>query len=295
MLAAPGDKPFQDADWIYEPKLDGYRIVAVRNGDQVRLTSRGGADFAGTFPAIAAALRALPHRRLVLDGELVGFDEQGKPSFAALQGMSKKRIGGKNDRAVLFVFDLLHIEGVNTRGQPQTERRRMLEAAVQQSAYLQLVHAQDDGTALFDAAAKMGMEGIVAKRKDAVYRPGARSAAWLKILAFKRADMLVLGYTGFGRVESLLVGYRRSGRLKYAASVTGLGALAMSLLPVLQTLPGAPACARIAGARWLRPMLVVEVRYRELTRDGKLRHATFYRLGEEIAPAEGDFPPVVLL
>lgn len=289
MLATRGDRPFTDADWAYEPKLDGYRILAWRSADEVRLITRGGVDLSEAFPDLVAALRDQPFHSLVVDGELVGFDRAGRPSFEALQSRSKvaSRAG---DNAVLFCFDLLHRDGHNLRGLPYTERRNALQQCIDFSRHIQLVHAQDDGRALFHAAAEMGMEGVIAKRKESVYQPGVRSSDWLKILAFKRADLLVIGYTGKSKVEALVVGYRRQGKLHYAGQVNGLGKLSVSLLPVLKSVPDAPAVARIADIRWITPMLTCEVRYRELTGDGKLRHPTFYRMRDEIAPASGDFP-----
>jgi bifunctional non-homologous end joining protein LigD len=187
----------------------------------------------------------------------VAFDDEGQPSFAVLQQLVAQASRRRRAPVVLFCFDLLHIAGVNTRGQSYSERRGMLEQAVKESEHLRLVHSEPNGHALFDAAAAMDMEGLVAKRRSSTYQAGVRSSDWLKILAFKRADFLVLGYKGTERVDALLVGYRRAGRLIYAGEVTGLRGLAQSLLPVLQTVPPAPPCARIPGAKSPRSINVV--------------------------------------
>jgi len=293
MLAMQGDGPFVHDDWLFEPKLDGYRTLAWVHDGAVRLMTRGELDLAPAFPHVVAALKSQAVRSLVLDAEIVAFDKDGKPSFSALQTRSRRTRASRDD-AILYCFDVLHIEGINTRVVPLDERRRVLENVLKVSPQVQVVHAATDGLALFDAAAGMGMEGLVAKKRSAPYTAGARSKDWLKILAFKRADMLILGYTGSSKVESLLVGYRRGGRLKYAGQVTGLGKLAVTLLPVLKAVPDAVALESIDASRWIAPMLVAEIRYRELTSDGKLRHPVFYRLRDEIAPGDGDFPAILL-
>ncbi|HYD93819.1 MAG TPA: non-homologous end-joining DNA ligase [Noviherbaspirillum sp.] len=292
MLASQGAGPFTQDDWTFEPKLDGYRIVAwIRDGG-VRLMTRGSLDLAGAFPQLAAELAAQPARSLVIDGELVAFDAGGKPSFSALQTRSRSR-RARGGALVYYGFDVLHADGINTRTLPLSTRREVMHGVLRPSEHIQLVHADDDGLALFSAAADMGMEGIIAKRKSSLYQPGIRSGDWLKILAFKRADLLIVGYTGTSVVESLLVGYRRRGRLKYAAQVSGLGKLGRSLLPLVRTVPDAPPLERIDGAHWIAPLLVAEIRFREITRDGKLRHPVFYRMRDEIAPDAADFPPIL--
>lgn len=285
-----GEQPFEDADWVHEPKLDGFRIHAhLRNGE-VRLLTRGNADYTAYFPSVAAALRTQTRSSMVVDAEVVAFDDAGRPSFSALQTLTSQSPGRGAAPVVLFCFDLLHVDGVCTRGQPHRERRRMLEHAIELGELVQLVHSDPLGPALFQSVVAMNMEGMVAKRSSSVYQPGVRSSDWLKILAFKRADLLVLGYTGHDRIESLQLGYRRAGELRYAGEVTGLGGLATSLLPVLKTVPPAPPLARKRSVHWIAPMISVEVRYREVTKGGKLRHPLFYRLRDDIVPAAGDFP-----
>lgn len=289
MLAQMGDQPFENEHWVHEPKLDGYRIHAHVHEREARLVTRGNADYTAYFPLVAAELGKLPWKSMVLDGEIVAFDETGRPSFSALQALTSQTPGRGAAPTVLFCFDLLHVDGICTRGQPYLERRQMLTQAIQQSDRIQLVHSDRAGPALFDSIVAMDMEGMIAKRTTSIYQPGVRSADWLKILAFKRADLLVVGFTGLDRVDSLLVGYRRNGKLIYAGEVNGLGALATSLLPVLEAVPAAPPLAR-GRVRWIAPMISVEVKYREVMKGGKLRHPVFYRLSDRIVPPIGDFP-----
>lgn len=292
MLAAMGSEPFDHDDWLHEPKLDGFRIHAHVQDRTVRLLSRGNADYTAYFPAIAAALAKQRVQSMVLDAEVVAFDDAGQPSFQALQQLASRAPGTGAAPAVLFSFDLLHVDGLSTRREPYWERRLMLEQALQQSDRVQLVHSDPAGVALFQSVAAMDMEGLVAKRRSSFYQPGVRSPNWLKILAFKRADFLVLGYKGRERVDALLFGYRRNGKIVFGGEVTGLAGLAASLLPVLQTVSPASPLARIPGARWIAPIVTVEIRYREVLKSGRLRHPIFYRLRDELAPADGDFPAV---
>jgi bifunctional non-homologous end joining protein LigD len=165
MLAQPGGKPFEDDNWVYEPKLDGYRLMPYACGEEVRLITRGNADYTSRFPAVAQAVAALGLSSLVLDAEIVAFDEEGQPSFEALQQLTAQSPPRRRAPVVLFCFDLLHVDGVNTRGQSYSERRQMLERVVKESEYLKLVHSDANGPLLFDAAATFAMEGLVAKRR----------------------------------------------------------------------------------------------------------------------------------
>src|ERR1051326_3135758 len=214
MLAEPREEPFRKAGWVFEPKLDGYRIVATLDAGSATLISRNGNDLTAGFPEVARALRALPLPRAVLDGELVMLDAGGRPSFQALQKRARLsraldvRRAAAGSPALFFTFDLLEFDGRDVRGLGLVERKRllaMLLPALGPIRYLE--HFDQDGVALMEHATALGFEGVVAKRADAPYRSG-RQPVWLKIRAQQTADFVVVGFTaprgsrgGFGALQ----------------------------------------------------------------------------------------------
>ncbi len=177
MLAEIGDAPFNDPKWLWEPKLDGYRVIAFVDAKGVRLQSRRGIELAGAFRKSSRELKGQQVQRMILDGELVAFDENGKPSFNAMQN----RVQLKTDRdiataerktpVVFFAFDLLYFEGLDLRKALYADRRRYLAQCLLPSPLVQLVLAQDDGIALNQAALASGFEGVIGKRSDSRYEP----------------------------------------------------------------------------------------------------------------------------
>jgi bifunctional non-homologous end joining protein LigD len=301
MLADLGDAPFTDSDWMYEPKLDGYRVLAFVDGEHVTLRSRRGLDLTPVFPQTAAELAGQAIRGMILDGEILALDPGGKPSFNALQNRAQLKTPGEiaaADRitpAILYCFDLLHFAGLDLRWATYSDRRRYLAQCLLPSAHVQLVHATADGTALYAAALAQGFEGVMAKRRDSRYLAGRRSASWLKIKSTHSAEFVVGGYTkGKGVREplgALLVGYWEHGRLRYAGHVgSGFDEAALARLrkrcEALQTAehPFAEKPPLHAATSWLRPELVVEVKFSEWTPDGYLRAPVFLRLREDIDP-----------
>jgi bifunctional non-homologous end joining protein LigD len=295
MNAQIAEGPFTDPAWSFEPKLDGYRATAHINEGEVRLLTRGGHNYASYFPHIVTALASQPAQPIVIDAEIVAF-ENGKPSFEALQRRVNKRDAARKvdpAQCVMFCFDVLHLQGMNTRDLPYTERRRLLLENVQAGACVQLVHAEDDGLNLYEAAIATGLEGVVAKRRTSIYRPGTRSPDWLKVKPTKTAKFLVIGYLrNRNTLTSLLVGFWDEGKLRYAGKVgSGLSMnLCDELLAALQTIPRRAASSRRAGAHWVEPLLVVEVAYYELTSLRRLRHPVFVRLRGDIDPASVTLP-----
>ena len=215
MQAELGEAPFNRPEWMWEPKLDGYRALAFLEAGKVQLRSRRGLDLAVDFPRLAAELANQAASRLVLDGEIVAFDAGGKPSFNALQNRSQQ--------AVFYGFDLLEYEGIDLRQHAYEDRRRYLAQCLLPSPLVQLVHAADDGIALHAAALESGLEGVVGKRRDSRYESGKRSGAWLKVKATLSAEFVIGGYTtGKGSrapLGAILVGYWDEGRLRYASHV----------------------------------------------------------------------------
>ena len=185
MLATPASKPFDRAGWIFELKYDGFRVLAIRNGDEMRLLSRRGNDLLPCFPEIAACLRQLPD--IVLDGELVVLDEKGKPVFEAVSRRARTRrpisveAAARRDPAVVFAFDVLSLRGKDVRKLPLLKRKEIVQNALRDSQRIRPVqYVGEQGQRLYDAACGLQLEGVVAKRADSPYKAG-RSKDWLKI------------------------------------------------------------------------------------------------------------------
>lgn len=289
MQAELGEAAFNHPDWMWEPKLDGYRALAFIDAKGVQLRSRRGLDLAKDFPRLAAELANQAVNAMVLDGEIVAFDAAGKPSFNAMQNRSQQ--------SVFYCFDLINFEGIDLRSLPYADRRRYLVQCLLPSPLVQLVHAADDGVALHDAATASGLEGVIGKRKDSRYESGKRSGAWLKVKATQSAEFVIGGYTtGKGArapLGAILVGYWDDGRLRYASHVgsgfddetislveTKLKALRASASPFSEKPPvNAPT-------QWVKPELVAEVKFQNWTDDGSLRAPVFLRLRDDIEPKE---------
>ncbi|HEY5802758.1 MAG TPA: DNA ligase D [Lysobacter sp.] len=301
MLADVGEAALQHPDWMWEPKLDGYRALAFVDGNGVRIRSRRGLEMAATFPRLAAELREQAHHGMILDGELVAFDAAGKPSFNALQNrfqLKGEREIAAADRAsptLFYAFDLLYFEGIDLRAVPWRDRRRYLAQCLLPSPLVHLVHASDDGIALQAAALASGFEGVVGKHKDGRYEAGRRSPAWLKVKPTHSAEFVIGGYTrgkgARGKLGSLLIGYWDKGKLRSASHV-GSGFDDRTLAQVLDRLeplqvdscPFAETPAVNGPVTWVKPELVAEVNYQQWTEDGSLRAPTFVRLREDIDP-----------
>ena len=267
----------------------------------MRLQSRRGLELTPFFPEIAAELAAQPAGQMILDGEIVALDANGRPSFNALQNRAQLKSAAEIAAAqratpvVLVCFDLLHFAGLNLRGAPYSDRRRYLSQCLLPAAHLQLVHSSDNAEQLYAAALEQGFEGIVAKRLDSPYQPGERSRAWLKLKAAHSAEFLIGGYTrGNGAREplgALLLGYRDGKALRYAGHVgSGLddeiiGVLLQRTAKLKR--PDSPFAEKPPLHRpttWLKPQLVAEVSYSEWTPAGALRAPVFVRLRDDVAP-----------
>ena len=302
MQAELGDAPFQDSGWMWEPKLDGYRVLAFIDGDKVQLRSRRGLELANTFPRLAEELRQQAGGgTMILDGEIVALGSDGKPSFNALQNRFQLKsavdiaTADRNVPTLFFAFDLLYFAGLDLRARPYHERRRYLAQCLMPSALVQLVHADEDGEALHTAALASGFEGVIGKRKDSKYEAGKRSPAWLKVKPTHSADFVIGGYTkgkgSRGALGSLLIGYWEDDKLRYASHV-GSGFSDRALQEVLARLEplhtrGCPFSSKPevnAPVTWVKPELVAEVDFQEWTDDGSLRAPVFQRLRDDIDP-----------
>jgi len=298
MLTETREQPFSKPGWLFELKLDGYRVRAGREQGEAHLLTRKGNDIAAAFPEIARALVALPFEGFILDAELVVPDEAGRPSFQRLQNRAKVsralevRRAAVESPAVLYVFDLLAFEGYDLRPLPLEQRKALLEQIVPRVGPLKyLSHFEKDGEALYEQVVKMGLEGIVAKRADAPYRAG-RSPNWLKIRADRTDDFVVVGFTrpkgsrsGFGALD---LGAYQDGKLVYAGRV-GSGFTAAQLEDVSAALERSvrptPAFSgpvpQDSGHTWVEPTLIAEVRYKEWTDEGLLRQPVFVRFRDD--------------
>jgi bifunctional non-homologous end joining protein LigD len=302
MHAETADTPFDDDNWMWEPKLDGYRVLAFIDGNGVKLRSRrAGLHLDSAFPALLAELKKQAVDGMILDGELVAFDAAGRPSFNALQNRiqlkSEREIAAADQQSpvVFFCFDLLHFAGINLRKSPYRDRRRYLSQCLLPSPLVQLVHAAELGKELHAAALASGFEGVIGKRKDSVYEPGKRVKAWLKIKPTNSAEFVIGGYTrGKGsRAElgALLLGYWDGDELRYASHVgSGLDdrtlAQVKTRLDKLQrkTHPFTEKPDLHSPTVWVEPKTVAEIRYQSWTEDGSLRAPIFLRLRDDVDP-----------
>src|SRR5436190_9966475 len=288
MHAELGEAPFDDTDWLWEPKLDGYRALAFVDEHGVTLKSRRGLDL-GKFAKLEADLARQAVNAMVLDGELVAFDADGKPSFNAMQNAQA------NTPVVFYCFDLVHFAGLNLRKAPYRDRRRYLAQCLLPTPLVQLVHASEDGKALHQAALESGLEGVVGKHKSSVYEAGKRSPSWRKVKATQSGEFVVGGYTrgkgSRGAFGALLLGYWDGGKLHYASHV-GSGfddaALAQAkkrLAPLKRdSCPFAEKPELHSPTIWVEPQVVAEVKYQNWTDDGFLRAPVFLRFRDDIDP-----------
>jgi bifunctional non-homologous end joining protein LigD len=298
MLAETGGQLRTEAGWLYEPKLDGYRVIAFIEHSNVFLQSRGGIDLTPLFPEIVKDLAAQAVESMVLDGEIVVLGPDGRPSFNALQNRAQSKsaqeLAGaqRTAPAVLVCFDLLHFAGINVRGSPYVERRRYLTQCLLPASHLQLVHVASDAEKLYAVAFDSGFEGVLGKRKDSPYQPGRRSPAWLKFKAVNTNEFVIGGYTkGKNAREplgALILGYWKNNDL-HCVGKAGSGFDAASIELLLDRFKGLerktspfiekPAFPRAA---WLNPQLVAEIEFDSWSAGGQLRHPVFLRLRDDV-------------
>jgi len=303
MLAESSDEPFSDPDWLFELKLDGYRLLAARGSGPPRLFSRNGNDLAFSFPEVSRALGALPSSRLLLDGEVVALDESGRPSFQRLQQRAKLtraldiRRAAVENPVTFFAFDLLAVDEFDVRPLPLAKRKALLRKLLPPAGLIRLLdHFEGEGEVLYEHVRKLGLEGIVAKRADSAYRAG-RSSSWIKIRIRRSDDFVVVGFsapkgarTGFGGLQ--LAQYVE-GELVYSGRA-GSGFTGAQLAEIRARLdeirrPGPPCSGPIPkekGITWTEPELVCEVEFSEWTEEGLLRQPVFLRFRDDKRPEE---------
>jgi bifunctional non-homologous end joining protein LigD len=300
MLATLTTRRFSDPAWVFERKLDGERCLGYRRGGEVRLLSRNRKRLDGAYPEVAEALGREAETDLVVDGEIVAF-EDGRTSFARLQRRMQLRdpdAARRSGVAVFYyVFDLLHLAEYDTRDLPLRLRKALLRRALTYRDPLRYsTHRNTEGEAFYRAACRRGWEGVVAKRADGPY-VGRRSPDWLKFKCINQQEMVVGGFTepagsrvGFG---ALLIGYYAGKDLVFAGKV-GTGYDVDTLVDLRRQLdalrqdapPFVGVRGRQPGVHWVRPELVVQVAFTEWTEDGKLRHPRFLGLRRDKDPGE---------
>ncbi len=306
MMARTADRVFSGGGWLFEPKLDGYRTIALVRGGRVTLLSRNGKDMTGTMPVVVGELRAALENELVLDGEAVALNDRGLPDFGLLQrslDAHRTAAGRAAGGAAItyYPFDLLYVTGMDLRRAPLIERKRVLADALPPSEHVvPMEYVERDGAAFYGAATRLGLEGMVAKRRDSPYETGARSSAWLKVKASREQDFVVGGYAAgegarAGTFGSLILGYYRGGGLVYAGRV-GSGFDDTALVSLTNALSGletsecpfgqVPEPEEGGGRHWVRPELVVRVRFALWTHDERLRSAVYAGLRPDLDPAE---------
>lgn len=288
MLATLVGAPFDNPDWLFEIKWDGFRAEAVVDGSDVRMWTRGRQDATRYFGPFLEPPSWIKARRAIVDGEVIALDEHGEPDFALLQSRIKGRAAGGGTPFVYEVFDLLHLEDRSLLDEPLDVRRALLREVLVTDPRVRLSDdIEGDGTAFFEAARVRGLEGIMAKDRRSRYLPGGRTMAWQKIKIRPEQELVVGGWTrGTGKaveLGALLVGVYEDGALRYAGKVgafsgqprselaAALGPLAASESPFSP--PPPRAVARIA--EWVRPEMVIRAEFAGWTGDGLVRQASY--------------------
>jgi bifunctional non-homologous end joining protein LigD len=309
MLARLSTLPRDDDKWAVEVKWDGIRAIAYCQPGRVALQTRNLNDVTAQYPEVRRISRALGAHDAVLDGELVAFDESGRPSFERMQqrihntdeNVVRRKM--KTHPVVYVIFDLLYLDGRDLTGKPYTQRRELLEGLeLSGDAWQTPSHSVGHAKELLAASKEQGLEGVMLKRTDSIYCPGKRTGTWLKVKNVSRQELVIGGWTpGEGRrkehLGALLVGYfeRDGGKpvLRYAGKVgTGfkaadLAAIAARLAPLeRKTSPFGAGPKPPKGATFVEPRLVAEIEFREMTKEGILRHSAYKGMREDKAAEE---------
>lgn len=295
MLATLTDEPFDNPDWIFEVKWDGYRAVTEINKGDIKFYSRNGLSFTELYPEVAHELKKIK-KDCVIDGEVVVLDENGKPSFQKLQQFGMTR----NLPIKYYLFDCLSYNGEDITARPLVDRKKILEKLIPKSDILKYSeHISTDGIKFYNESKKLDLEGIMAKRADSPYEIGRRTTDWLKVKNHNTQEAVIAGYTAprasrkyFG---SLVLGIYKRGKLNYIGH-TGTGFTDKILKDVYDQLQpyvtdSSPFDKKVplnSAVTWVKPALVCNVKYSELTSDGILRHPVFMGLRIDKKPKEVD-------
>ncbi len=273
------DPPY-GPQWVHEIKWDGYRVHVHAENGHVRILTKGGHDWVKRFPSIADAVKLLGRRSMVIDGEAVVLDSQGRSDFGLLQQALGGKGGTRNAGAAqLVAFDLLYLDGHDLRRLPLSERRPLLETLVNDRSGAILISEWlgVDGAALYAAACQHGLEGIVSKRLSAPYRAD-KSRDWVKVKCVKRANFLIVGFERStalpSHVSRLILAARRGGQLVYVGSV-GTGWTDKESFALRELLELIATTTSRKGMVSVEPRFIARVEFRAWTEDAKLRHPSF--------------------
>jgi bifunctional non-homologous end joining protein LigD len=284
MLATLTDEPFDDPDWIFETKWDGFRLMGEIRDGSVALYSRNLIDLSSKYPSICAALRGAG-RFAVIDGELVAVDARGRSRFQLLQNAEREKA-----RLRYCAFDLLYLDDQDLREYPLIERKELLEKILPRHKLLQYsTHVWDKGIATFKRAVRAGEEGVMAKLATSQYYSGQRTRDWLKVKSSLGQEVVIVGFTAPRRSRqyfgSLLLAVRDGKEWRYVGRAgagfdrESLKSLHEKLVPLITTSkPIAEKVPDAASTTWVRPKLVGEVKFTEWTSKGEMRHPVFLGL-----------------
>ena len=309
MKARLVDEPPKHGDWLYELKFDGIRAMAIKNDRKVSLVSRNGNKLDGRFPEIVEAVKNLPVREYVIDGEVVALDEDGRSSFQLLQGLEME---GRKAPLRFYVFELLQLDGKSLLGLPLEQRKQVL-AKICENVGDPIRYSGEisgDVKSLLAEVKRRGLEGLIGKQRNSVYEPGRRSGTWIKLKCVNEQEFVIGGYTPpagsrkyFG---AILVGYYEIGKLRFAGKVgSGFTEKSLSMLhkkfrgeehddcPFVD-LPSKQGGEWVQGItpsmmkkmHWVNPKFVAEIKFAEWTRDQKLRQPVFLGMREDKAATE---------
>ncbi len=304
MLAHLARAPFSGPEWIFEPKLDGYRIITYVKDGKVNLISRNRINVTAQYTSLVPDLSRQPASELILDGEIIAMDEKGRQCFQCLQDYLRSSHRTEDGSSgsfplIYYVFDILYLDGYDLRSAPLRHRKALLQGILKPTNQVRLIsHFEKDGEAVYKAAVDNGLEGVIAKHIESRYESG-RSRNWLKVKAMLSDEFVIGGYSVAekGRAQtfsSLLLGYfDAQGKLIFAGHVgSGFDEQALSelkgRLDAIRTndCPFSEEPPLNAPTTWVRPELVAEVKFSKWTRDGKLRIPVFIRLREDKSPGE---------
>lgn len=288
MLASPSDAPFDDTDWIFEIKWDGYRAVTEIKDNSVDFYSRNGIDFSERFPIIYNALQKIKHT-CILDGEIVLLNSKGRPDFQMLQNYENNL----DHLLVYYVFDLLQLDGKNMKNLPLVDRKIILKKLLGKNSIIHYCeHVDTNGVEFLKQVKEKGLEGIIAKQKESEYITGRRTKQWLKMKNIQSTEVVIVGYTApkgqrkhFGSL--VLANKKGKGWIYRGHAGTGfsdenLKALRKIMKPLETDRSPFKEKVSVNGeVTWLKPKLVADIAFRELTTDKVFRHPVFLRLRDD--------------
>jgi len=300
MLLVRAEKLPEGNDWLYELKFDGYRSIAFKTGGKIYLRSRNNKDFNSSYPDIVKALANMPDET-VIDGEVVALDKAGRPSFSSLQNYGSSEIP-----ILYYVFDVMVLEGIDVMREPLYRRRELLKQKILPQLIEPIKYSAEfdaDLSDLIQSVRKLGLEGLVAKRKDNRYEAGLRTGAWRKMRVNAGQEFVIGGYTLGNPFDALVFGYYEGKRLMYVAR-TRNGFTPASRQRLFEKFRGLEVAEcpfvnlpemksgrwgegltkeKMQDCRWLKPLLVAQFEFTEWTPEGHLRHSRFMGLRDKKA------------